>query len=277
MNSTKNSDLLIIKLGGSIITFKDKPLTPNYHAIEKLSGVIKELKKLYKIIIVHGGGSFGHYWSVKYDMHAKPSIYPDEGVSRVNESMIKLNHMIIEKFISANLKPFSIHASSFVFNDMECSRDRIMDVMDMIENNDIIPITYGNVVHTTKGNFSILSGDALMKILSINLNPLFSIFTTNVDGIYDSLGNGKVISNLLVGENNGLLTNTDTNIEFTNMPFDVTGGMKRKLSESIDIVKKGIPVYLINGFYPERMMDVVNGGNFIGTSMKLQQGEKGGN
>lgn len=277
MNSKKNSDLLIIKLGGSVITFKDKPLTPNYHAIEKLSGVIKELKKLYKIIIVHGGGSFGHYWSLKYDMHTKPSIYPDEGISRVNESMIKLNHIIIEKFISRNLKPFSIHASSFVFNNMECSRDRIMDVMDMIENNDIIPITYGNVVHTTKGNFSILSGDALMKILSFNLNPLFSLFTTNVDGIYDSLGSGKIISNLLVSENNGLLTNTDTNIEFTNMPFDVTGGMKRKLSESINIVKNGIPVYLINGFCPERMMDVVNGGNFIGTSIKLQQGKKGGN
>jgi isopentenyl phosphate kinase len=268
LNSTKNSDLLIIKLGGSIITFKDKPLTPNYHAIEKLSGIIKELKKLYKIIIVHGGGSFGHYWSVKYDMHTKPSIYPDEGVSRVNESMIKLNHIIIEKFISINLKPYSIHASSFVFNNMECSRNRIMDIMDMIENNDIIPITYGDVVHTTKGNFSILSGDALMKILSINLNPLFSIFTTNVDGIYDSLGNGKIISNLLVSENNGLLSNTDTNIEFTNMPFDVTGGMKRKLSESINIVKNGIPVYLINGFYPERIMDVVKGGDFVGTSIK---------
>ena len=277
MNSTKNGGLLIIKLGGSIITFKDKPLTPNYHAIERLSGVIKDLKKLYKIIIVHGGGSFGHYWSVKYDMHTKPSIYPDEGVSRVNESMIKLNHIIIEKFISRDLKPFSIHASSFVFNNMESSRERIMGLMDMIENNDIIPITYGDVVHTTKGNFSILSGDALMKILSINLNPLFSIFTTNVDGIYDSLGNGKIISNLLVSENNGLLTNTDANIEFTNMPFDVTGGMKRKLSESINIVKNGIPVYLINGFYPERIMGVVGGGDFIGTSIKLQQGEKGGN
>jgi isopentenyl phosphate kinase len=277
LNNTKNGGLLIIKLGGSIITFKDKPLTPNYQAIEKLSGVIKELKKLYKIIIVHGGGSFGHYWSVKYDMHTKPSIYPDEGVSRVNESMTKLNHIIVEKFISRDLKPFTIHASSFVFNNMECSRDRLMNVMDMIENNDIIPITYGDVVHTTKGNFSILSGDALMKILSINLNPMLSIFTTNVDGIYDSLGSGKIISNMLVSENNELLTNTDTNIEFTNIPFDVTGGMKRKLSESINIVKNGIPVYMINGFYPERIMDVVNGGDFIGTSIKLQQGVKGDN
>ncbi len=82
---------------------------------------------------------------------------------------------------------------------------------------------------------------------------------------------------MLVSENNELLTNTDTTIEFTNTPFDVTGGMKRKLSESINIVKNGVPVYLINGFYPQRIMDVVEGGDFIGTSIKLQQGVKGDN
>ena len=49
LDSTKNGGLLIIKLGGSIITFKDKPLTPNYHAIERLSGVIKELKNFIKL------------------------------------------------------------------------------------------------------------------------------------------------------------------------------------------------------------------------------------
>ncbi len=276
MDSIENNDLLIIKLGGSIITFKDKPLTPNYQAIEKLSGVIKELKKLYKIIIVHGGGSFGHYWSVKYDMHSRPSKYSDEGISRVNESMIKLNHIVIEKFISKKLKPYSIPASSLVFNNLAC-KERITNLMDMIKNNDIIPITYGDVVHTSKGNFTILSGDALMNILSINLNPLFSIFTTNVDGVYDSINNGNILSNILVSKNNEHLTSTANKIEFTNMSFDVTGGMRRKISESVDIVKNGIPVYLINGFYPERIMDIIDGGNFIGTSIKLQQGEVGNN
>ena len=266
---TKNKDLLIIKLGGSIITFKDKPLAPNYQAIEKLASIIKNLKKLYKIIIVHGGGSFGHYWSVKYDIHTQPFTYDDEGISRVNESMVRLNQIIIEKFISTNLKPFSIHASSFVFNNMEC-RERILDIMEMISNNDIIPVTYGDVVHVSGGNFSILSGDALMRILSINLNPLFSVFTTNVDGIYDSLSNGKIIPNILVKKNKELLFNANSKIEFTNMTFDVTGGMKRKISESINIANNGIPVYLINGFYPERLLDIVKGNDFIGTSIKLQ-------
>ena len=55
------------------------------------------------------------------------------------------------------------------------------------------------------------------------------------------------------------------------MMFDVTGGMKRKISESIDIVNLGIPVYLINGFYPERLLNVVNGNDFIGTTIKIKE------
>jgi isopentenyl phosphate kinase len=271
--SLKNNDLVIIKLGGSVITFKEKPLSPNYQAIEKMAKVIKELKKRYKIIIVHGGGSFGHYWSVKYDMHTQPYAYQDEGVIRVRESMIKLNHIVVEKFISNGLKPFCIHASSFVFNNLPC-KERVLDMMDMIQNNNIIPITYGDVVHTSKGNFSILSGDTLMNILSVNLNPRFSIFTTNVDGIYATLENGNLLSNIILNKNKELLNATDNRIEFSDMSFDVTGGMKRKISESINIVQSEIPVYLINGFYPERMIDIINGSDFIGTSIKMHEQQK---
>ena len=273
MNGLKSNDLIIIKLGGSVITFKEKPLTPNYPSIEKMAKIIKELRKRYKIIIVHGGGSFGHYWSVKYDMHTQPFAYQDEGVSRVRESMIKLNHIIVEKFISSDLKPFCIHASSFVFNNLPC-KERVLDMVEMIQNNNIIPITYGDVIHTSKGNFSILSGDTIMNMLSVNLNPRFSIFTTNVDGIYASLKNGNLLSNIIINENNELLTATDNKIEFSNMSFDVTGGMKRKISESINIVQSGIPVYLINGLYPERMIDIINGSDFIGTSIKMQEQKK---
>jgi len=271
LENLKNDNLVIIKLGGSVITYKDKPLSPNYLAIEKMANIIKELKTHNKIIIVHGGGSFGHYWSIKYDMHTLPSAYSDEGISRVRESMIKLNSIIVEKFIAINLKPFSIHASSFVFNNLHC-REQIMDMMDMIKNNDLIPITYGDVIHTSGGNFSILSGDTLMNILSVNLKPRFSIFTTNVDGIYDNITNGNLVPNILISKTRELLTkDADTKIEFSSMVCDVTGGMKRKISESINIANEGIPVYLINGFYPERMIDIINGSEFIGTSIKMNE------
>ena len=270
-NKIKNN-LLVIKLGGSVITFKEKPLTPNYQAIDKIANVIKELKKTCKIILIHGGGSFGHYWSVKYDMHTVPSAYSDEGVSKVRESMIKLNSIIVEKFIALDIKPFSIQASSLVFNNLPCN-NRILEIVDMIKDNDLTPITYGDVIYTSSGNFSILSGDSLMKVISKVLNPKLSIFTTNVDGIYDNVINGNLVSKIILDKDKSLITNNtfDNKIQFSEMMFDVTGGMKRKISESIDIVNLGIPVYLINGFYPERMLDAVNGNDFIGTTIKIKE------
>src|SRR3990170_1491595 len=62
--------MLLIKLGGSIITNKEKPLSPRRRTIDR---IIHRLKKVDEsIVVVHGGGSYGHYWSVKYDMHTKP-------------------------------------------------------------------------------------------------------------------------------------------------------------------------------------------------------------
>ncbi|MFI5416812.1 MAG: gamma-glutamyl kinase, partial [Nitrososphaerales archaeon] len=50
--------MILIKLGGSIITNKEKPLSPRISTIDKIS---KQLKKIHEpIILVHGGGSFGH-------------------------------------------------------------------------------------------------------------------------------------------------------------------------------------------------------------------------
>src|SRR5215213_11708579 len=62
-------ELTLIKLGGSVVTFKERPLAANIGAIDSISHTLTQLG--IPVIIVHGGGSFGHYWSVKYDMHTK--------------------------------------------------------------------------------------------------------------------------------------------------------------------------------------------------------------
>ena len=51
--------MILIKLGGSIITNKKKPLSPRKKSIDK---IVRALKKIDEpIIVVHGGGSYGHY------------------------------------------------------------------------------------------------------------------------------------------------------------------------------------------------------------------------
>ncbi|TVP40699.1 isopentenyl phosphate kinase [Candidatus Nitrosocosmicus arcticus] len=269
----KSSNLIIIKLGGSVVTFKEKPLTPNYDGIEKILGVLNEIKENFKIIIVHGGGSFGHYWSVKYDMHTKPYPYSDLGVSVVHDSMIELNHIITNKFIESKLKPYSIQPSAFVFNS-KADPARIHDIVDMTSGNDLIPITFGDIIHTSGNNFSILSGDTIMSMLCTELHPKFSIFTTNVDGLYSDMSKGEIVREIQVDEADigNILSEGKEKIEHSDSPFDVTGGMKRKMTESIQIANSGTPVYLINGFHPERILDIIHDRHYIGTCIRMRSG-----
>ena len=267
------SNLLIIKLGGSVVTYKDKPLSPNSKGIDKILKVLGEIKKNFKIIIVHGGGSFGHYWSVKYDMHTKPNPYSDQGVSVVHESMIKLNHIIITKFIESKLKPYSVQPSAFVFNNA-ADPARIHDMLAMTTGNDLMPITFGDVIHTSENKFSILSGDTIMSMLCTELHPDFSIFTTNVDGLYNDMNKGEIVREIQVDkkDNDNIFLKGEMQKDNPASSFDVTGGMKRKITESIQIAKSGTPAYLINGFHPERILDIIHDREYIGTCIRKGSG-----
>ncbi|HEY7508247.1 MAG TPA: hypothetical protein VH677_03895, partial [Nitrososphaera sp.] len=96
--------LALVKLGGSVITFKDRPLAANTEAIDGISRVLAGLDM--PMIVVHGGGSFGHHWSVQYDMHTKPAAYDPHGVAVVHESMVVLNEIIVNSMIKAGANPY---------------------------------------------------------------------------------------------------------------------------------------------------------------------------
>ncbi len=51
--------MILIKLGGSIITNKEKPLSARKKIIDNITKNLKKIKE--PIISVHGGGSYGQY------------------------------------------------------------------------------------------------------------------------------------------------------------------------------------------------------------------------
>ena len=96
--------MILIKLGGSVITEKKKPLTPRKNAIEKIGRVISKITE--PAIIVHGGGSFGHFWSVKYDMHTKEAKCKPKGVAIVKNSMVALNNIVLDGLLKGGTAPY---------------------------------------------------------------------------------------------------------------------------------------------------------------------------
>ena len=98
--------MILIKLGGSIITNKKKPLSARRKIIDNTLKQIRKIKE--PIIIVHGGGSYGHYWSIRYNMHTKPARYDLKGVSVVKNSMVELNKIILDAAVKNRLNPYCL-------------------------------------------------------------------------------------------------------------------------------------------------------------------------
>lgn len=242
--------MILIKLGGSIITNKGKPLSPRRKAIGKIVSKLRKIKE--PMIIVHGGGSFGHYWSVKYDMHTKPAKYSIRGISIVKNSMVDLHKIILDSFVENNLNPYTLPPTDFVLGNRSIPKK--IKEMEKIAKSGLIPITFGDALWYGQKKSFILSGDKIMTMLAKTLKPKLSVFILNEDGLYSDPKTKKLIYEL-----KGQKISIGKNL------MDVTGGMTRKVEEASKISKFGLDVFFVNGNKPQRIVDAINGKKFEGT------------
>jgi isopentenyl phosphate kinase len=245
--------MILIKLGGSIITNKEKPLTPNRNSIKRIASSLKNVNE--PLVIIHGGGSFGHYWSVKYDMHTKPERYSAKGVSAVKNSMVELNNIVLGSFLESGLKPYCLPPSDFMMGDKPLTK-KVKEIITIAKTG-LTPISYGDVMWFGENKFYILSGDRIMGILSKLLCPRLAIFVTNVDGVYSDMKSRRLLSEI-----------TREKPITSDVPMDVTGGMSRKIKEAFGISKDGTDVFFVNGNIPKRITNAINGKSFEGTTFR---------
>ena len=248
--------MILIKLGGSIITNKEKPLSPRKKIISNLS---KSLKKINEpIIIVHGGGSYGHYWSVKYDMHTKERKYDLRGVAIVKNSMIELNKIILDSLLENKLNPYCLPPTDFMSGNKPIIK-KIKEI-EKIAKTGLIPVTYGDALWYGQNKTYILSGDKIITFLAKILKPRLCIFALNEDGLYSDLNSKKLI-HTLQGEHPLISENK----------MDVTGGMTRKVEEATKIAKMGMNVFFVNGNKPERIVKAIKNKKFEGTLFRSKR------
>ncbi|MHA1519956.1 MAG: isopentenyl phosphate kinase [Promethearchaeota archaeon] len=258
MTSYHTPKIIIVKLGGSLITDKSQPLSVNSEILQNLSNQISQFysETDHSLIIVHGGGSFGHPIAEKFQIQQgyNPAIKDQiEGLIQTHSSMEELNQICTNALAKVGIHTYPI-APSTVFLKKE--EDLIFNGRDIIVellNHRIIPVLYGDILFVQPSNFQILSGDAIITELCQTFGPdsiLKVVFTTDEDGIYQ-----KNSSN----DDFNLITQI-TAKEFLNINFesfnedpaisDVTGGMRGKFNEIQNIVQLGICVEILNGQSP---------------------------
>jgi len=260
--------LILIKLGGSLITDKTKPLTAKVEIIKRLGKEIKEARKKFsgKIIIGHGSGSFGHTVAAKYK--TQDGIFNKKGVNGlalVADVAIQINRIVIQNFLKVGLPVFSLAPASFLTaEDKNLKKSFIKPFYHLLKSG-LIPVIYGDVILDQTKGCCIFSAEKTLNILTKNLKKEFNILKIihcgNTDGVYDV--NGKTIPVITrksfqkfqkaIGKSNTI---------------DVTGGMIHKVKESLEISPLGIHSFIINGGKPGNLKKAILGEEVKGTLIK---------
>lgn len=242
-------DLILVKMGGSVITDKSKPFTARIDVIKKLVKKIKGFKDdNTDLIIGHGQGSYAHIPALKYQTHLgivnSKSIL---GFAEVSEMAKRPNTILTQEFLKSKIPVISFSPMSFVFTSETRLNKLLIDPITRSLEIGLIPVIYGDVIlDKAKRGFCIYSGEKTLDILAIKLSKNYRkikiIFFSDTNGVYDDKGktipsitpsNFNEIKKYIVGSGN----------------IDVTGGMIHKVKESLKLVKKlDAEIYIMNGF-----------------------------
>jgi len=235
-------NLILVKLGGSVITYKERPFTARRENIVRLAReILKFRNKNTDLIIAHGGGSFPHVPASKYQTQNgiinKNSVL---GFSLTADAAIQINRIVVTEFLNLKAPVASFAPLSFIYGK-RVFFDPIKKALEI----GLIPIIYGDVIMNEKQGFEIYSGEKTLDLLAGKFAPDYAkvkiIYYTDVNGVYDE--NGKTVSSI-TPKNFATIKKNLTGSKKT----DVTGGMLHKVTESLKLVQNiDAVVYITNG------------------------------
>ncbi|MDR2866622.1 MAG: isopentenyl phosphate kinase family protein [Methanomassiliicoccaceae archaeon] len=252
--------MILIKLGGSVITDKSAYKRFNKDIVSRLCREIKGSKK--EVIIVHGAGSFGHVLAKEFELQkGHMNNGQIDAVAKVSRDVRELNGMIVSELISAGIPSVSVPTGScFVMDDNELliNDDEVLRGYVRLG---IMPVMFGDVVLDRKKGFGICSGDAVMRSLAILFEPEAVVFVSDIDGLYDR--------DPKVSKDAKLITDVDRDALDRIPPemtvADVTGGVHAKMRTMLDMCSDGRDCILVNGTVDGRLEELLTGKKVICT------------
>ncbi len=260
--------MIILKLGGSILTKKDSSTSEVNK--DNLNRVACEIRRSLNnndkdLVIVHGAGSFGHPPAKEYKIGEpfRSEEYPSKriGFVKTQNAVKKLNMLVCEEFINEDIPVIAIPASSFIkTSNKRISEGNIEKFKQYLEKG-YVPIIYGDVVLDDELEMAVISGDQIIQYLAINLDADEVILGTDVDGVYNK--NPKLHDDAVLYDKFSNLDDLETFEDTTNV--DVTGGMIGKIKELLYLADLGINSIIINANTENNIYKALEQENVTGT------------
>ena len=243
-------NITLLKLGGSLITDKSKPYTARLDVIKRIASEIRSALSEspgINLILGNGAGSFAHQSAAKFKTHEGFST--DEGrlgACIVHQDAMKLHMIVLEELLNEGVPAFSFSPSSFIVNNITIQQFNNLAIQQSLKQG-LIPFIYGDVILDKKRGSTIYSSDKTLSILATELSGTYQIsriiHAGDYDGVYDSDKNSieKITKDTFPALEKHFSDSENV---------DVTGGMKKKIEETMKLAEKGINSIIINGSTP---------------------------
>ncbi|MCL2785962.1 MAG: isopentenyl phosphate kinase [Methanomassiliicoccaceae archaeon] len=252
--------MILIKLGGSVITDKRTYRTFNRDVALRLCREIKDSGK--DVVIVHGAGSFGHVAAKAYELQ-KGRIRDDQidGIVLVSRDTRELNALVVSALTEAGIPSVSVPTGScFIMDDgvlVIGNTEIVRGYADL----GIVPVMMGDVVLDRKRGFGICSGDAIMKCLADIFRPDKVVFVSDVDGLYDRDPKIERDAKIITNVNDDVLAAIPPETTVA----DVTGGVHAKMRAMLEMCSDGRECILVNGTVDGRLRSLLAGEEVVCT------------
>ncbi len=252
----------LVKLGGSILADKSRPLTFRSRVARRLA---RELEPFAAdgLAVVHGAGGFGHAGARLYRLReGLRGPRQRMGAAVVQRDVRDMNLRVLDALLAAGVPAVSVPAGSFL--ELDGGRLAEFDAIPFQRAlaRGLVPVTFGDVLPDRARGVGIASGDQLMAALAGVLTPEVSVFVTSVDGVFDR-DPARRGARLLEA------------VSPANAPrggrraaggaADVTGAMGGKLAEAFAVAAHSGSTWVVGGMLPGNLAAALGGAPLVGT------------
>jgi len=260
------SDIVLIKLGGSLITDKTRPETPRLQVLARLAGEIMRgaAERPFRLLVGHGSGSFGHVAAQRFDL-ASGIRSADQlpGISLTQERAAALHSLVLDALATAGASPFSLAPSSCIV----AAAGRPVAFEDepllLALGQGLIPVFYGDVVMDRDWGAAICSTEKILDVVARSLRGCGwtvrrVLWLGETDGLYDAAGKTvpQVSAAGFAKVARAIAAPSGT---------DVTGGMLHRVETALALARLGVPSLLANGLTPGLLEKALRGEEVVGT------------
>lgn len=248
-------ELVYVKLGGSLLTDKARPVSLNYSALESAACIIKKsIEAGVKLVLGNGGGSFAHHVVLKHrDKDFRDLLVLCQRSTRL------LNRIVVDYLVENGIRATSVQTSSVVYyNEIAQELKVFSNSIKKLVENDIVPVVYGECI-PKPGGLIIVSTEHVFRLLAREIRPSRIVLLTDVDGVYTC--DPKKCSNpVLVRRITRENLNDVLLLLKSSSGGDATGGMYEKVRTASDLAfELGTKVVITSGLNEESALQAILG------------------